>query len=63
MKVYVKLRDFFESKIFTAAMMLLAAAFVVLEQESYGLIIMLNIGALALLFSENITNAYFPADQ
>ena len=60
MKLYVKVRNFFESKIFTAMLFLLAAAFVVFETEEYGLIVMLNIGALVLLFSENITNAYFP---
>ena len=40
--------------------MLFAALIVVIKQEEYGLIAMLNLGALALLFSENITNAYFP---
>lgn len=60
MTLYVKIRRFLESKIFTVMIMLLAALFVVLEQESYGLIVMLNIGAFVLLFSENITNAYFP---
>ena len=60
MNLYIKIRNFFESKIFAAMLFALAALFVVLEQEEYGLIIMLNIGALVLLFSENITNAYVP---
>lgn len=60
MSLYIKVRNFIESKIFTAAIWLLAAAFVIFEVEEYGLIIMLNIGAFVLLFSENITNAYFP---
>ena len=60
MNLYVKIRNFFESKFFTAAMCLLAALFVVLGKEEYGLIILLNIGALMLLFSENLTNAYLP---
>lgn len=60
MNLYVKIRNFFESKIFTAAIWLLAALFVVLEEEAYGLIILLNIGGLVLLFSENISNSYLP---
>ena len=60
MEFYIKVRNFFESRIFTALIMLLAAVFVVFEVEEYGLIVMLNIGALVLLFSENIANAYFP---
>ena len=60
MNLYIKLRNFFESKIFTAITFMLAAVFVVLEKENYGLIVMLNWGALMLLFCENITYAYFP---
>lgn len=60
MNLYLKIRKFLESRIFTALIMLLAAAFVVFEVEAYGLIIMLNIGAFVLLFCENTTYAYFP---
>ena len=60
MNLYIKIRNFLESKIFTAIIWLLAALFVVLEEEEYGLIILLNIGAVVLLFSENISNAYLP---
>ena len=60
MTLYIKIRNFIESKIFTAILMLLAALAVIFEQEEYGIIVMINLGGLILLFSENITNAYFP---
>ena len=61
MNIYIKLRDFFESRIFMIALVALSVFFVIFEKEAYGAIILLNVGAVALLFSENILSAFTPA--
>lgn len=61
MNIYIKLRSFFESRIFMLATVVLSACFVIFEKEAYGAIILLNVGAVALLFSENILSAFTPA--
>ena len=43
------------------ATFVLSACFVIFEKEAYGAIILLNVGAVALLFSENILSAFTPA--
>ncbi len=61
MDFVVKARRFFEGKLFYAFLVLLSACFVVFKWEAYGAIILLNIGAVALLFCENILSAFLPA--
>ncbi len=61
MRIYLKLQNFFESRWFILLSVLLGAVFVVFEKEAYGAIVMLNIGAVALLFCENIISAFTPA--
>ena len=61
MNIYIKMRSFFESRIFMLATFVLSACFVIFEKEAYGAIILLNVGAVALLFSENILSAFTPA--
>lgn len=43
------------------ALVALSACFVIFEKEAYGAIILLNVGAVVLLFSENILSAFTPA--
>lgn len=59
--LYNKIRGFFESKWFFVLSTALSALFVVFEKEAIGAIILLNVGALALYFSENILVAFLPA--
>lgn len=61
MRLYIKLKDFFESRLFIILSVIAAACFVVFEYEAYGAIILLNLGAVALLCSENIISALTPA--
>lgn len=61
MKVYLKIQSFFESRWFILLSVMLGAGFVVCEREAYGAIFLLNLGAFALLFCENIISAFTPA--
>lgn len=61
MKFYNKARDFFEGKWFVVVCVILSACFVIFKQEAIGAIILLNVGGVALYFSENILIAFPPA--